>query len=322
MALHPVEVAAQRVDLTIVSKHPEGLRQFPAREGVCRIALVIDGDRRDEALILQVEEEIVDVLGKEHALVDQRLVAQRADIEARDASFARLALNPAAAKVKRALKLIGGTPAAVAEHDLLDFGPRIGSFLTDDRDVDRGLAPAIDVEAEMQDFGLDNGTGRFLIAEIGARQENLADADRVIGRVVAGALCLLTEEVLWDLDTDTCAVTGLAVSIYGAAVPDILQGLDAHLDDFALWLAIQRNHEADAAGIFLMLGIIGVAIDQFLALDEVFCDRIGHVFKLPLRDNPGCAARRLIQRRRGRRNGWWPSVSSACAYARRHRGHP
>ena len=42
MAFHPVEIAAQRIDLAIMGENPEGLRQRPGREGVGRIALVID----------------------------------------------------------------------------------------------------------------------------------------------------------------------------------------------------------------------------------------------------------------------------------------
>ena len=42
VALHPVLVAAQRVDLAVMRDHPERLGERPLREGVGRIALVID----------------------------------------------------------------------------------------------------------------------------------------------------------------------------------------------------------------------------------------------------------------------------------------
>ena len=40
--LRPVTVAPHRIDLAVVSKHPEGMRQRPGREGIGAITLVID----------------------------------------------------------------------------------------------------------------------------------------------------------------------------------------------------------------------------------------------------------------------------------------
>ena len=42
---HPVDVAAQRVDLAVVRDHPVGMRQRPGREGVGREALVHQRER-------------------------------------------------------------------------------------------------------------------------------------------------------------------------------------------------------------------------------------------------------------------------------------
>ena len=132
----------------------------------------------------------------------------------------------------------------------------------------------------MQDFGLDDGASGLLIAKVGARQKDLPDADRIVGRIVTGPLCLLTEEVLRHFDPDTGAVARLAVGVHRAAVPDILERLDAHLDDFALRLAIERGNEAHAASVLLELFIIGVRLNEFLALFEVFFDCVGHVRSL------------------------------------------
>ncbi len=71
VGLHPVDVALDGVDLTIVGQHPERLGQAPFGEGVGRIALVEDRHRGAEPLVLEVRIEFVDVLGQEHALVDQ-----------------------------------------------------------------------------------------------------------------------------------------------------------------------------------------------------------------------------------------------------------
>ena len=86
-------------------------------------------------------------------------------------------LDAAAADIKRAFKRLFVAAERVGEQDLFDLGPRGVGLHADDGGVDRRLAPAIDVEAEAHDFGLDDRAGAFLRAEVGARQEDLADAD-------------------------------------------------------------------------------------------------------------------------------------------------
>src|SRR3546814_11129567 len=65
MAFHPVLVAANRVDLAIVRKRAEGLRQPPLRKGVGGITLVEDRDAALEPLVEQVGVEDRQRLGQE-----------------------------------------------------------------------------------------------------------------------------------------------------------------------------------------------------------------------------------------------------------------
>ena len=80
-------------------QHPKWLRQRPLRESVGRIALVINRNRRLKALVFEVEIKIVDIFREEHALIDQRLVAERANVKARNARFTGAAFNTAAANI-------------------------------------------------------------------------------------------------------------------------------------------------------------------------------------------------------------------------------
>src|SRR3546814_20588672 len=58
VAAHPVAVAADRIDLTIMGEGAEGLGQPPLRKGVGRIALVKDCDPAFEQLVREVGIEI------------------------------------------------------------------------------------------------------------------------------------------------------------------------------------------------------------------------------------------------------------------------
>ena len=105
-ALHPVDVALQRVDLAVVGQHPERLRQPPLREGVGGIALVIDREGAFEPLVHQVGVEGRHLLGQHHALVDDRPARQRTQVHPLDARRRRRLLDPAADDVQLALELL------------------------------------------------------------------------------------------------------------------------------------------------------------------------------------------------------------------------
>ena len=103
VALHPVHIALQRVDLAIVAEHAEGLGETPGGEGVGGITLVIERYRRGEFLVAQVWVEDIDLLGQEHALVHQRARAQRADVKLHDVGRERPVLDFAPADEEVAL---------------------------------------------------------------------------------------------------------------------------------------------------------------------------------------------------------------------------
>ena len=72
MGLHPVHVALERVDLTVVGQHAERLRKPPLRERIGRIPLVINRERRFKTLVHQIGVELGDLLSQHHTFVDDR----------------------------------------------------------------------------------------------------------------------------------------------------------------------------------------------------------------------------------------------------------
>ncbi len=72
MAFHPVDVARNGVDFTIMRKATEWLCQLPCGEGVGGIALVINSKAADKAFIQQIWIKLCQMLSKEHALIDNR----------------------------------------------------------------------------------------------------------------------------------------------------------------------------------------------------------------------------------------------------------
>ena len=278
VALHPVLVAANGVDLAIMGKRAERLGQPPLREGVGRIALVEDRDAAFEALVLKVRVKDRQRFREEQPLVDDRAAGQRADIEIVDLRGDHLLFDAAADQVEFLLELrhvhfLGHRPG---DHDLLDFRAGRLRLGTDDRHVDGHLAPAIDGIARLDDLAFDDGAAGFLRIEVGAGQEHHADREAVGQRLVAGNGDRVVEEAHRQVHMDARAVAGLAVGIDRAAMPHRLQRVNRRHHDPARGLAVGRRDEADAAGIgFQIRAIHAVARDPFPLFDA------GHEAHLP-----------------------------------------
>ena len=74
---HPVDVAAQRVDLAVVGDHAIGMREAPGRERVGREALMHERERGFEARIEQVLVVGTELADEHHALVDDGAAGHR-----------------------------------------------------------------------------------------------------------------------------------------------------------------------------------------------------------------------------------------------------
>ena len=78
---HPVDVAADRIDLSVVAKEPERLRPLPRRLGVRREALVEDAEPNLDGRVAQVGVERSELIGRAKRLVDDRAKRERCDVE-------------------------------------------------------------------------------------------------------------------------------------------------------------------------------------------------------------------------------------------------
>ena len=115
------------------------------------------------------------------------------------------------------------------------------------------------------DLGLDDGAAGLLSGKVGARQEDLADRQQGVLRLVPGAPDLLPEEGDRDLHMDAGAVAGLAVGIDRAPVPHRLQGGDAVRDHLAPGQPVDGGNQPDTARGVLLLGQIHAVTGQAVA---------------------------------------------------------
>ena len=123
-SVHPVHVAAQRVDLAVVAHEPVRLGAVPGREGVRREPGV---DHRQVRFVVrcgQVGEERHELTGGQHALVDDHAGGQRADVEhlrlREDVAAAQPGRRLFADQVQLALEGVLIEPVRRADEELFD----------------------------------------------------------------------------------------------------------------------------------------------------------------------------------------------------------
>jgi hypothetical protein len=91
---HPIVVAAQRVDFAVMRNHSVRMRQRPGWKRVGREALVNKRERALEILVVQIGVIGAELIGQEHAFVNQGAARNRYRIIAGVAPFATIVENP------------------------------------------------------------------------------------------------------------------------------------------------------------------------------------------------------------------------------------
>ena len=169
---HPVDVAAQRVDLAVVGDHPVRVRQLPAREGVRREAGVDEHERALRARVADVRVAGLELRRHEHALVDDRLRGEAREDQVGPGGE----LGDAADDVELALEgvLVAGELVGSGDDELLDDRRGRGGGVADGCEVHRDVAPADDALA----LGLDRARRRAAAARRGARRRRAAGSRR------------------------------------------------------------------------------------------------------------------------------------------------
>ncbi|MDF3022347.1 MAG: hypothetical protein K0Q92_3650 [Steroidobacteraceae bacterium] len=258
---HPVDVAAKRIDLAVVSDAAVRVRAVPAREGVGAETRVHQRDGRFHQRVLQVEEIRVQLVGGQHALVDQGLVRQRHHVPvlgAADGRHADLVVRALADHVELALELglVDRLRSAADEHLAREGLGGLGGL------AQHGVVHGHGARAQVHlAFGLHHAREHFFdLATLRgvARHEDVAGGvharfGQVDARIFLGHLL---QEGVRHLDQHAGAVPGVHLGAAGAAVIQILQDLDALFDDGVRFAALDVHDEADATGVMLELGVI------------------------------------------------------------------
>ncbi len=226
---HPIAVAAQRVDLAVVSDVPKRVRQRPRREGVGRKPAVYHRQRAFKLRILQILVIVAKLRRSQHPLVDDPVGRQRIDVKHFPSLLRKIpeldhVLRPLPHQVKAAVKVAALVKRLTHGHedlpdDRLDhLGRRPDKVV-----IDRHIAPPQHHHRVLADDLLHRPFAHQPRRAI-LRQEH--HPDRIIPRLRQSdpeLLRFLAEELIRHLHEYACTVAAVLFTPAGAAVVHVLE---------------------------------------------------------------------------------------------------
>ena len=262
--IHPVDVAAQGVDLAVVRQEAVRMRQLPGREGVGGEALVHQRQRRFRQWIAQIEIEAADLRRQQQSLVDHGAGRERRHVQIAEPRQVPLALDRAHVvedlladrqdlPFERGLIL---DPRAGGDDRLADHRHRFDDAFAETAQVDRHVAPADQGLALGDDHRLEMADGElargFLLRQE-AHRDGVAPGRRQLQRHLVRPVA---QQAIGHLDQAAGTIAHQRVGPDRAAMVEIDQDLQAATDDLVRLAALDIGHEADPARIVFVAWIV------------------------------------------------------------------
>ncbi len=257
--LHPVDVAAERVDLAVVRDVAIRMRALPTGKRIGREALVHQAQRADRIGIGKFAVEVRDLRGEQQAFVDDGAAGKRRDVEhlrVFNAGLADFIFCALAHDVEFALEGVFVHAWSAAHENLLDVGLRSARHAADRGGIDRRIPPAEQGQAFFANDALENSFALQALVLLD-RQERHADAvGSGLRQREAEFLAFAGKELVRNLDEHAGAVAGFRIAAAGAAMRQVEQNLNSLADDVVTFLAADAGDKPDAAGVVLVRRVV------------------------------------------------------------------
>ncbi len=257
---HPVHVSAQGIDFAVVGDYAVGMRARPAGEGVGRKTRVHDRQGGHHRELGQVREERVELLGGEHALVNEGARREACDVKqiaAGNIAGTHKLLGQATNQAQLALEGGDVRQAFTARHeDLANLGARSHGAVAKPVGIDRHVPPPKDFLPKLGD-GLFQD---FLAAgslETVLRQKHHSDTV-LLSRWQSDAerRGYIAQKYVRNLEHDPRAVARVLFAAAGAAVGQVLQYLDGIANNLVRLAPFHVHDQPYAARVVLVLRVI------------------------------------------------------------------
>ena len=246
---HPVDVAADGVDLAVVEDDAVRVRPLPRGRGVGGEAGVDEREGGGIVRVLQIRIELPQLPDQKQALIDDRPAGHGHDVGAGDGV---LILAPG--QIQPAVKI---QPARcrvrAADEALRDVGHAAPGLFAQDLRTDRHVPP----EQQLQPLAREDHLQQLPAAHALERVLREEDHGRaVIARVrerLPRLLRRLLKQRVRQLRHDADAVAGGAVGVLAGAVRELFDDLQRAVERFMCSLSADIDNSADAAGVMLRL---------------------------------------------------------------------
>ena len=255
--LHPVVVALDGVDLTVVRHIAIGVGQGPLGEGIGREALVHQTQGRHATLVLQILEIHTHLVSQQQALVDHSAAGHAGHVilfAVLEVQGLDMGAGSLADHIQLALQRVLHDDVVTATNKHLAQDRFLGAHGGRHRHVTvhRNVAPAQQHLA----FGLDGAFHFLLAGQAGCvflGQEDHAHAVFAGGRQGHALRChLFAVERVGQLDQDTGAIAHQRVSTDGTPVVQVFKNLERILDNGMAFFAPNMGHKTNATGVVLL----------------------------------------------------------------------
>ena len=249
---HPIDIAAERVDFSVVRDVPERMCQRPARKCVGAETLVNDGKSRDDSRVDQIREINFHLLRREHPLVDKCPRREASEVHLRRRFFDALP-----DQVKLSFKVVNALEVRVAfDEDLCEDRLDGLGGISDRRVVRWYIAPAQKLLSGARDGSLDDFQAPALRVTV-ARKANHTDAVSTGTRQIETHFpALRLQELVRNLNQDSGSVTCIFFAAFGAAMLQVYEYLKRPPDDVVRFAASDVHNKADAACVVLKLRVV------------------------------------------------------------------
>jgi hypothetical protein len=207
--------------------------------------------RRLDPRVAQVREELAQLRGGEHALVDDRASRQRREVGV-ELTF-EFTTGALASHEGLAVEFDAGRPARIGDEQLFERRHRRPGRLTETVGIDGKVAPAEHAEPDVVHGHLDRRHRLLARAGIGRqeRRTGRVRADRRKLEVDDGA-----QERIGDLDQDPGAVTGVGLGTGRSSVLHVGQRLESGHHQLVGAHALQVRDERHTARVVFVPGVV------------------------------------------------------------------
>jgi hypothetical protein len=247
---HPVQVAAQRVDLAVVAEEAVRVRARPGGQRVGGEARVHERDGAREVGRAEVGIEVGELLGHEHSLVHDRARREADDIEAARVPIAFSAWRRMTYSLRsndflsvlrpRAMNTCRKTGAAARATGQPGRGSRA-----------RRASPRMCCPFLLDDV-LQDELARAALPRVGGEEDH---ADRITARtreLDAELRISRRKNSCWQLDDEAGAVAAARIAAHGAAVGEVLEERETLAYDLVRGRAANVRDEPHAARVALV----------------------------------------------------------------------